>query len=391
MPSLDFWWSTQYLIQQPIRAVEGWVLSFGIPQSIIHDRGTAFINTEFINWTKELGITLKPRTAYSAWTNGKIETQNQRIVRYWRNFLNDTGSNWSSLAPKFPFADNTSVNYTTRKTPYEVVFWTKPQTPVSLKLGFYRNKHKLCCSNFCKDVPPDSQSENSLKTELLDNLLQPQLSQALLERKRTFKQIYSSIFERCREQTARSHAYRNRFKLGHHLEVGQEVLYENHKQDLTGGLKLEQRRLGPFTVIKRITNTTYQIQDDKEPAIIKTVHRIHLVEYHPKEGSLPAMIDKNVPPDHQNDKFYDHLMEQRARYLINPITTEEHDSFLFSIEPLRSISLNPQKRPSTHSNDSWIISPLAFSLIFYSFFTKIRQKSQKYIFCCAIPKKKAAQ
>ena len=187
---------------------------------------------------------------------------------------------------------------------------------------------------------------------MLDNLLQPQLSQALLERKRTFKQIYSSIFERCREQTARSHAYRNRFKLGHHLEVGQEVLYENHKQDLTGGLKLEQRRLGPFTVIKRITNTTYQIQDDKEPAIIKTVHRIHLVEYHPKEGSLPAMIDKNVPPDHQNDKFYDHLMEQRARYLINPITTEEHDSFLFSIEPLRSISLNPQKRPSTHSNDS---------------------------------------
>ena len=34
-----------------ITAVEKWILSFGIPQSIIHDRGTAFINTEFINWT----------------------------------------------------------------------------------------------------------------------------------------------------------------------------------------------------------------------------------------------------------------------------------------------------------------------------------------------------
>ena len=32
-----------------ISAVEKWILSFGIPQSIIHDRGTAFINTEFIN------------------------------------------------------------------------------------------------------------------------------------------------------------------------------------------------------------------------------------------------------------------------------------------------------------------------------------------------------
>ena len=59
-----------------ITAVEKWILSFGIPQSIIQDRGTAFINTEFINWTKKLGITLRPRTDYSPWTNGKIEIQN---------------------------------------------------------------------------------------------------------------------------------------------------------------------------------------------------------------------------------------------------------------------------------------------------------------------------
>ena len=43
--------------QATISPVEKWILSFGIPQSIVHDRGTAFINTEFINWTKELGIT----------------------------------------------------------------------------------------------------------------------------------------------------------------------------------------------------------------------------------------------------------------------------------------------------------------------------------------------
>ena len=113
--------------QATIAAFEKWIHSFGIPQSIIHDRGTAFINTDFINWTKELGITLRPRTAYSPWTNGKIETQNQHIARYWRNFLNDAGTNWSSLAPKFAFARNTSVNYTTGKTPCEIVFGTKPQ------------------------------------------------------------------------------------------------------------------------------------------------------------------------------------------------------------------------------------------------------------------------
>ena len=136
-----------------------------------------------------------------------------------------------------------------------------------------------------------------MKNELLNNLLQPQLSQALSKRERTFKQIYSSTFERCGEQIARSQAYRNRFTLGHHLEVGQKVLYENHKQDLTRNQKLQQRKLGPFTVTKRITKTTYQIQDDKDPTVIKTVRRNHIVEYYPEEGSLPAMIEEYVPSD----------------------------------------------------------------------------------------------
>ena len=192
--------------QAPISVEEKWIYFFRILQSIVRDRGTAFIITDFINWTKELGIT---RAAYSLWTNGKIETQNQHIGRFWRNFLKDAGNNWSSLAPKFAFAHNTSVNYTTGKTPYEIVFGRKPQIPISSKLDLYRNKHKLCC----KDLPLHLHSENNLKNQLLDNLLRSQLSQALLERERDFKRIYSATFERCRGQTTRWHGYKIQFKL----------------------------------------------------------------------------------------------------------------------------------------------------------------------------------
>ena len=129
--------------QATISAVEKWILHFGIPQSILHDRGTAFLNTDFVNWTKELGITLRPRTAHSPWTNGKVESQNQHIARYWRIILNDADTNWAPLAPKFAFAQNTSVNYTTGKTPYEIVFGAKPQIPMSVKLGLYHNKQKI--------------------------------------------------------------------------------------------------------------------------------------------------------------------------------------------------------------------------------------------------------
>ena len=196
----------------------------------------------------------------------------------------------------------------------------------------------------------------------MDNLLQPQFSQALSERERTFRKNHSSTFDYCREQTARSQGYRNRFKLGHHLQIRQKVLYENHQQEFTRSQKFQQRKLGPITVTKRITNTTYQNQDDRDPTVIKTVHRNHLVENYPREGSLPAIIEEYKPSDHQNDNFYEGFMEQRTLNLNNSSTTEENDSFPIPKEPLRSISsTNKPKRSSTHSNDCGITSPLASS------------------------------
>ena len=100
----------------------------------------------------------------------KWESWDQKSTQapYWRSFLNDAGNNWSFRAPKFAFAQKTSVNCTTGKTPYEIVFGTKPQIPMSLVLGLYRNKRKLCCSDFCTDLPPHSHDESAMKNQLLD-------------------------------------------------------------------------------------------------------------------------------------------------------------------------------------------------------------------------------
>ena len=171
---------------------------------------------------------------------------------------------------------------------------------LSLKLGLYSKKHKICCSDSCKDLPSHSHSENYLKNQLLDNLLRP-TTFTRTEREHDFKRIYSVTFERCREQTAISHAYRNRFKLEQHLNIGQKVLYENHRQDLSKSQKLQERRLGLFTVTKRVTNTTYQIQDVKDPTILKTVHRNYLVECYPKEETLPSIIGEYM--DRRHDDF----------------------------------------------------------------------------------------
>ena len=88
------------------------------------------------------------------------------------------------------------------------------------------------------------------------------------------------------------------------MEIGQKVLYENHRQDLSRSQKFQQKRLGPFTLTKRVTNTIYQIQDNKDPTILKTVHRNHLVEYYPKEATQPPIKEEYVPMDRHLDVFF---------------------------------------------------------------------------------------
>ena len=69
-----------------MNGLEKGITSYGIPQKMVLDNGSAFRNRDFINWAKESGIILAPRTTYSPWTNGKVEVQNQRLARYCPNF-----------------------------------------------------------------------------------------------------------------------------------------------------------------------------------------------------------------------------------------------------------------------------------------------------------------
>ena len=208
--------------QTIINALEKWITSYGTPHKIVHDNISAFMNSEFINWTKEFGLTLAPRTTYSPWTNGKVEVQNQHLTRYWRNFINQSENNWSKLASKFAFAHNVSVNYTTGQTPYGIVFGTKPQVTMTLELGLLRNKDQRGKSEFCDGLQCHAHSENSLSKNCSNRLLRPQLCDEQLTRENEFKRIYSSTYQKCRQITSKEHQHRNQFTLGRPISSGQK-------------------------------------------------------------------------------------------------------------------------------------------------------------------------
>ena len=237
----------------------------------------------------------------------------------------------------------------------------------SLKVQYPWNSNSAAINTSCvvktsaKTCPPLSHCKNNPKKQLFDNLLRLQLFQILLERERNFKRIYFATFEKNHERTAQSHAYQNRFNLRHYLAIGQKVLRESYQQDLSKHQKLQQRRLRPFTVSKRLMNKIHQTKDDTDPTITKTVHRIQLVEYQPQE-ILPPLIGKYVLMDKTLDDFYEKFMGKWIQTIDKSLQPSLVDSFRLPIEILRAaLTAVLRKRNSNTSGDSGVNSSQVIS------------------------------
>ena len=120
--------------------------------------------------------------------------------------------------------------------------------------------------------------------------------------------------------------------------------------------------MGAFTVTKQTTGTTDQIQGDKDPSVVRTVHRNYLVEYYPKEESLPAKIEEYVPHDQRHDDFYERFLEQRIGKLNSFTELLAEDTVPRPIRPLpTAAAITSHKRDSVTSQDSGFGSPQVFS------------------------------
>ena len=228
---------------------------------------------------------------------------------------------------------------------------------MTLKLGLLRDKDKQCKSEFCDGLQSHTHSENNLPNNSLSRLLRPQLSEELLKRENELKRIYSSTYQRCRQITSKAHEHRNRFKLGRPISTGQKVFLEDHAQDLTRSQKLKKLRVGPFTVTKQITNTTYEIREDANHDNVKTTHRNHLIEYFPKEERLPPPITNYAVISRDSD-FYEHLVNSQIEQCNSGKQKHSLDVMLF-VTPIQSISDKQQKDDNDFSPraDSGIHSP----------------------------------
>ena len=289
-----------------LEVMEIFICIFGIPKVIICDRGTHFINREFMNWAANLGIECRPLSGYNPWSNGIVEVQNKFMGTYLKLFVEENPNNWAELIPKWAYAQNTSFLSVIGMTPHEIMFGIKPHVPLNLKMGIFRDKDNLCVrqkNGTCEGLPNHTHYDPTVFNKFTQKFLTEEISPQLLNKEHKFAHIYKTIYEKSKmEDPNEVHRQRNLTRLAKPLEAGQLVLVEN--KDIKQGIsqKLLPRRKGIYKIIKNISPVTYKLQLTTPPHNEIYRHRALLLPYFPKEEKIPALVNVYQHDESDNDE-----------------------------------------------------------------------------------------
>ena len=93
----------------------------GLPEILVTDNGTDFINIEIITLGHLYNIKHKHRSSHAPWTNVLVEGMNRSIQEFLRCIIN--GNTHNILNVKlFPLSFNSQIRTTLGVSPYEMVF-----------------------------------------------------------------------------------------------------------------------------------------------------------------------------------------------------------------------------------------------------------------------------
>ena len=81
-----------------------------------------------------MGIRLSPRTAYSPWTNGLNEVQNNFLGTLFRMFLQNTPQDWAYQVHMYVYAHNSKPLSSLNVSFHENVFHTRHRIPLTFDL-----------------------------------------------------------------------------------------------------------------------------------------------------------------------------------------------------------------------------------------------------------------
>ena len=198
-------------------------------------------------------------------------------------FLHDTPKDWAFQVHMYAYAHKSQLLSELNVSPHEIVFHTRPRIPLTFVLNLTRDTPKTCISRYCSQLPEHSHYDKSDLNLFFYRTLSKPIPQWFLAVETALLQIYSTVYENTLRKI-NSHAYITKtYHEGKQLPIGTFVLKRNFT-DVHFSDKLKPLRIGPYKIIDRLSDDTYELLSQDGSTI--HVHRNHLIPYYPKEPLL---------------------------------------------------------------------------------------------------------
>jgi hypothetical protein len=234
----------------------------GLPRSIVSDRDTKFIGHFWRALWKKMGTNLMFSFSYHPQTDGQTEVVNRSLGDLLRSLVTEHHSSWDNVLPQAEFAYNDSVNRSTGKIPFDIVYGRKTRGVSEL-----RDSEKMMTKSASAEEFTEAMEE-----------IHSRVKRRLLESNQKYKR--------------RVDQHRRQLQ----FEVGDLFLVHLRKERFPRGTynKLKMKKIGPCRVLKKLGENAYEIELPDEIGISPTFNVSDLYPYKAEEAGAKSDEQQEV-------------------------------------------------------------------------------------------------
>ncbi|KAL0183535.1 hypothetical protein M9458_019231, partial [Cirrhinus mrigala] len=247
---------------------------FGLPEEIVLNRGPQFISHVWKAFFKLLGVSVNLSSSYHPQTNGQTERKIQELGRYLRAYCHEDQHSWSRFLPWAEYAQNSLRQDTTGLTPFQCVL--------------------------CYQPPLFPWTEVPSNVPAVDHWF------------RESERVWDSAHHHLQRAVRRHKSFADtRRRIAPNYQPGHQVWLSTRDLHLRlPCLKLSPRYIGPFKILRQISDVTFQLQLPPRYRIHPTFHVSLLKPFFPSATETPGAEVEPPPPE---------VLDQPSIYTVHEI------------------------------------------------------------------------
>ncbi|GJU33089.1 reverse transcriptase domain-containing protein [Tanacetum coccineum] len=224
------------------------VCRFGLPQIIVTDNGTQFVNDPFKGWCESLNIKQMNTAVSHPQANGLVERANRSLMEGIKARLGREGAGWVDELPNVLWAHRTSLKQSNDETHFRLTYKSEAVIPAEIGMPTRRTM-----------MIREDENEDELR-----------LNMDLLQERREATTIREAKYKTKIEQY-----YNQKVRLMS-FKPDEYVFRRNEASRVEDQVKLGPKWEGPYRVTEAYQNGSYKLQTMEGKEVPRTWHAIYL-------------------------------------------------------------------------------------------------------------------